>query len=250
MPHLFALTRLRPQASRGALDAVTSLVLIAAAVILVWTNVAGGGTGGGEPTLPSAPVSLEGSPLKGSGSAETVMLVFADFECPYCARFARNVLPTLETDFVEPGRLDIVFRHFPLPSHSNAIKAAHSAECAGQQGHFWAMHDRLFSEGPSFSEAVFHEMASGLELDVARFVACLGDDIPDNVARDANDALRLGLRRTPTFLLGKRTHDAHLIANRIFAGLLPVAEFEREIEYAIEAKGDAPLSWLFSRLRR
>jgi protein-disulfide isomerase len=81
------------------------------------------------------------------------MIVFADFECPFCGRFTREVLPIIEQEYLSTGRLQLVYHHFPLPSHRNAVSAAVAADCAGQQGRFWDMHDKLFSAGQSLDLA-------------------------------------------------------------------------------------------------
>jgi protein-disulfide isomerase len=94
--------------------------------------------------LPSEYIAMEGAHTKGSASAPAVLLVFSDFQCPFCGRFARETLSAIEREYVARGELLMAFRHLPLPIHPQAIAAAQSAECAGSQGKFWEMHDELF----------------------------------------------------------------------------------------------------------
>lgn len=130
------------------LDVVTSLLLIVAASALIYRNVIvspGPSASGPMVEVPSEPLSIEGVPLKGSKSAKVVMIVYSDFECPFCGRFAREILPELERRYVATGEVAFVFHHLPLAFHPLATQAAVSAECAGQQGRFWEAHDLLFS---------------------------------------------------------------------------------------------------------
>ena len=56
------------------------------------------------------------------------MVLFSDFECPYCGRLAREILPTIERDYVSTGRMSLIFSHFPLPNHPHASAAAKTAD--------------------------------------------------------------------------------------------------------------------------
>jgi protein-disulfide isomerase len=80
--------------------------------------------------------------VEGASQAKIKMVVFSEFECPYCGRAAPIEKALLEK---YKGVLSMEFRHNPLPFHANAEKAAEAAECAGEQGKFWEMHDAIFS---------------------------------------------------------------------------------------------------------
>ncbi len=123
-----------------------------------------------------------------------------------------------------------LFRHFPLNSiHPNAQKAAEGAECAGEQGKFWEMHDLLFGgqeQWSSSADAVgeFKEMAGDLGLDQAEFDSCLDSGkYADDVSANLDEAVAAGLSSTPSFLID----DAQL------AGAQPFAAFQQEIEHAL-----------------
>lgn len=80
--------------------------------------------------------------VRGSADAQIKMVEFGDFQCPYCA----NSYPTVKAlEAVYGEKLSVEFRHYPLPFHPYAQKASEAAECAGEQGKFWEMHDKLFS---------------------------------------------------------------------------------------------------------
>jgi protein-disulfide isomerase len=222
-----------------ALNVVTSIVImactIAAVVILARRSY--------PPPPPPHPVpaealSVEHGARKGSPSAPVVMIAFSDFECPYCGRFAREVLPTLEKEYFSVGHVQLVFRHLPLPSHSRAVSAAQAAECAGAQGRFWPMHDELFAQGVRLHDHGLRTIAASLHLDEVTFGACLEDEaILASVSRDADQASALGLRSTPAFLLGSRRADGLVQVMEAFTGALPVDVFRTKLNQALGRRG-------------
>ncbi len=89
--------------------------------------------------------NLDGLPSKGSDGAKITLVEFSDFQCPFCARFFSETLSQLTTDYIDTGKVRLVYAHFPLISiHPNAQKAAEAASCAAEQGKFWEMHDLMF----------------------------------------------------------------------------------------------------------
>jgi protein-disulfide isomerase len=84
------------------------------------------------------PVAAEGHRL-GPENADITVVVFSDFECPMCRTFALETFPEFEARY--PGRVALVFRHWPLTGHRLAYPAARASECAAQQGRFFPFHD-------------------------------------------------------------------------------------------------------------
>jgi protein-disulfide isomerase len=119
-----------------------------------------------------------------------VTIVYADFECPYCAALELRLrdLP-----------LQVVFRHFPVrSSHPRAWPAACAAEAAGRQGRFWEMHDLLFSDQARLEDPHLWERARRLGLDVERFDADRRrDDLRERVKADFRSGVRAGVVTTP-----------------------------------------------------
>jgi protein-disulfide isomerase len=160
---------------------------------------------------------------RGSTRGDVTVLEFADFGCPYCARFADETYPSLATEFVKPGRVRWKAMPFVLGMFPNGEEAARAADCAGNQGAapFGRMHDRLFARADEWKRvsdptALFRFYAAAVGLDVSRFAACYAGDEPDARIRAANAlADRLGVRATPTFFVnGARVE-----------GALPVEQF-------------------------
>lgn len=144
----------------------------------------------------------------GAGDAPVTVVVFSDFQCPACARFAEALA---EVERRHPGRLSAVYRHFPLPNHAYAVPAARAAECAGVQGRFREMHDALFAAQDSIGIRPFGRYAALAGVpDAAAFETCLQDEESARaVRRDANAAAALGVTATPTLLVnGRRVQGA------------------------------------------
>ncbi len=137
------------------------------------------------------------------------LIVYSDFECPYCRRFARETLPLLQERYVKGGDLLIAFRHLPLERiHRFAFAASAAAVCAGDAGLFWEMHDLLFKSEDGFDQRAIREKAIALPLDVETFDRCINDaEAGARVRRDAEGARDLGIASTPTILVGLLSVD-------------------------------------------
>lgn len=155
----------------------------------------------------------EDSQKTGTDSAKVTIVEFSDFQCPACG-VAYPVVKKINSDY--QGRINFVFRHYPLPQHKNGLKAALAAESAGLQGKFWEMHDRLFDEQEKWSEEpdpveTFVSYARDLGLDVERFKGGMNDKkIAEKIARDQADGSTLGVNSTPTFFINGQKYPGVL----------------------------------------
>ena len=180
----------------------------------------------GERTPSEQFVSLAGAPVRGTGTAPVVVVVYADFECSACRGLATEILPAIYDGYVAEGEIDIAFRHFPLGElHPSAFRSAEGAWCAGEQGRFWDMHDHLFETQPERSDAALSEMdvavlraAEELELDLDRFSDCLSRRAGRPVRLDAGHGLALGIDATPTLLIGTREPGDRVRVVRLVGG--------------------------------
>lgn len=171
----------------------------------------------------NVPVS-EADPMRGAADALVTLVEFSDFQCSYCTR----LLPTIrriEDRFA--GQVRLVFKHFPLPFHTEATGAAVAAHCANGQGRFWDYHDLLFARPEAIKARQFNELAEKLDLDLTAFTACMAD--PASAAKVSDD-MELGqevaVRGTPTiFVNGRPISGAR--GSRVFARVI-----QREIEHA------------------
>ncbi len=139
-----------------------------------------------------------------SDSAKVTIVEFGDYQCPACRAAFPNVNRVLK-DY--SGKVNFVFRHFPLPQHQNALSAAEAAEAAGEQGKYWQMHDLLYENQPEWSESadplgIFSKYAASLNLNVEQFKNFVSTNkYHDKILSDKSDGEKLGINSTPTFYI-------------------------------------------------
>jgi protein-disulfide isomerase len=128
-----------------------------------------------------------------------VVIVYADFECPYCA--AAEVK-------LRGARLRTAFRHFPVrTSHPRAWPAACAAEAAALQGRFWEMHDLLFADQGRLEDPHLWARARTLELDLERFDADRRSAaVTARIKVDFESGVRGGIVTTPTLVVDGRRY--------------------------------------------
>lgn len=149
----------------------------------------------------TAKVPIGLSPQRGPADAWVTVVEFSDFECPFCGREA-PVLSQLLGAY--PADLRLVYKHFPLSQHPDAVPAAVAAECAGDQGRFWEMHDLLFTHQTALGDQDLVGYASQLGLDSALWDTCRTAPGSAAVARvEADQALgnSIGIAATPTLVV-------------------------------------------------
>ena len=184
---------------------------------------------GGRPTppKPTGPVDIKlgRAPVYGNKAAPVKMIVFSDFECPFCGR----VNPTIEQVKKEYGsKVAVAFKHFPLGFHKNAKPAAIASLAAHRQGKFWEMHDKLFENQRQLQRADFISYAKDLGLNVSQFEKDLDDPkLAQWVDADMAEGSKVGVRGTP----------ATFINGRMVSGAQPYDAFKRVIDEELKKKG-------------
>ena len=158
----------------------------------------------------AAPVAIDvrpDDPVRGNPRAPVTIVLFSDFQCPFCAR----VGPTLEEAQRTYGdKVRIVWKHQPLGFHPNALPAAKAAEAAREQGKFWQMHDRLFASQRELSPDAYDRFARELGLDLRRFQESIRSGKGQaRIEDDQRLAARIGAQATPTmFVNGEKVEGA------------------------------------------
>jgi protein-disulfide isomerase len=167
----------------------------------------------------------------GEPDALVTILEFSDFQCPYCRQHALQTLPQIREAYVQTGQVRYIFKDFPLPLHGNAQVAAEAARCAGAQGVYWAMHNRLFEDQK--------EWASQAEADVTETLVRYGQDLGldgeslrlclesgqfgELIRVDQWEGQQAGVQGTPSFVIN----------GQFFAGAYAYEAFEEIIEAAL-----------------
>jgi len=155
--------------------AAAVLALITAASACAQPGGGGAASQGGGRAIPSPDSVLARSHRsreKGAASATLTVIEISDFQCPYCRQFYEQTYRAFDSAYVKTGKVRMTFIHFPLSIHSQAYPASKAAACAGAQGKFWEMHDRLFStqrewSGQADATQRFARFAMDLGLDPA-----------------------------------------------------------------------------------
>ena len=143
--------------------------------------------------------------VRGRGAASSVVL-YGDYLCPYCRKL-RPVLDELRAALGE--RLVYVYRHFPLEhAHPGALLMSCAAEAAAAQGHFWEMHDAIYTHELPLSEALVTQFARNFGLDIPRFERDLrSDETRQRVEEDVSDGRLNGVTGTPTIFVDGMRYD-------------------------------------------
>lgn len=187
-----------------------------------------------EQPLPLEALSIDDAPTRGEGDARVALIEFSDFECPYCARSARDLLPEIERQYVRTGKVLLVWRHFPLPIHEHAQTTAVAAECASRQGKFWEFHDWAFAHQEELGESSLRAAAATLRLDLAAFTTCFdGQQTAAKVKADIDMGEEFFVNATPTWFIGIIQPDGKVRVTRRLSGALPFAAFQEAIDKAI-----------------
>src|SRR5439155_21297219 len=133
----------------------------------------------------------------GASHAPVTVVEYGDFECPNCKQAAPAVKLLLERF---PGRLRVVWRHFPLEEvHPHALHAALAAEAAAGRGKFSPMHDLLFENRHHLKLPQLRDYAQRVELDIVRYGADMADTVYlQRVREDIEGGRASGVRSTPT----------------------------------------------------
>lgn len=153
-------------------------------------------------------------------NAKVTIVEFGDFQCPAC-KAAQPLINKLLEEY--KGKVNFVFRNFPLTQHKNARIAAEAAAAAGEQGKFWEMFDLLYENQASWSEAsdpleIYLGYARSLDLDLTKFEEFVkGKKHEVIIDRDLKDGYTLSVNATPTFYINAKKYTGGLEYNSIKA---------------------------------
>lgn len=145
-----------------------------------------------------------GNYIPPSSNASVTMVEFGDFQCPACGAY-HPLVKQVMTDFA--GRVNFVFRNFPLPQHSNANISAYGAEAAGLQGKYWQMYSKLYESQTEWSTSdkakdLIVGYAKDLGLNVDQFKKDIDSQkVKDRVSKDTADGNLVPINATPTFFI-------------------------------------------------
>ncbi len=170
------------------------------------------------------------------------LLEYSDFQCPFCKR-VQGTLDKLREHYNK--EVQFGYRHFPLEFHKEARLMAESVECARDQGKFWELQKILYDSVEKIPKKNLYKYAkkSGVK-DIRRFQTCLNErKYKDRVLNDLKEGMQLGIRGTPTFILGAFDKDTRVVHGELLSGAVSEKKFKEVIEkYLSIARAEASLA--------
>jgi protein-disulfide isomerase len=151
-------------------------------------------------------LQLDASPSLGNPKSKITIVMFSEFECPYCARIA----PYLDSiTKAYPDKIRLVYKHFPLSFHANAPAAAASSMAAQKQGKFWEYHWELAPNFRSLNDSTFIAVATKIGLNVEQFKKDMVLDAEKQaiIDRDMKLGMEVGVQGTPNFYVNGKRQD-------------------------------------------
>lgn len=202
-------------------------------------NVAITGAPAAAPTEDTSPkkVAMADAPLIGDENAPVTMVEFSDYECPFCKQYFTQTYPQLKKDYIDTGKMKVVFRNLPLSFHQNAHKEAEAALCARDQGGdaaYWKFHDEVFtkttSNGLGLALTELPNIATSVGIDGTVLQKCMDDGkftkvVDDDLAYSAT----VGATATPTFFIGKSDSSGTIMGTPLI-GAQPYSTFKATID--------------------
>ncbi len=170
--------------------------------------------------------------VRGNPQAPLTLLEYSDFTCGFCEKFFQETWPSLFSEYIDTGKVRFVYRDFPRAPSGPSVDTALAARCAGEQGRYWAMHDRLFSSSDKFSLTQLQQQAETLQLDVPAFTACFKESrYLKDIFADRSEAGELGFRGTPSFVLYPTETPQEAVG---IPGAFPYEVFKEEIDKLLQ----------------
>ena len=170
----------------------------------------------------------------GDSNAPVSLIEYGDYQCPFCGRFFSQVEPSLRDQYIKTGKVKMVYRNFQFLG-AESIAAGAAAECAKDQGKFWAFHDALYAaeikdgqeNNGNLNKDLFVKLADGTGMDVPAFTSCYDSNkYVAQIEKDKDSAGAIGVNATPmTYVNGT-----------LIQGAQPYPAFAAVIEEALKKK--------------
>ena len=186
----------------------------------------------GESELTITQLMENGSTIFGNQNAEISIVEFGDYQCTFCYKFHQNTLNIIKFDYIDSGKINYVYRDFPLNGY-DSILAAEATYCANDQENYWQYHNLLFENwaGENTGWITMNSLtqfAIDLKLDTNEFKNCLtSHKYYQKVIDNENYAKKININATPSFLIFDDEELVRIIGAQEFE------EFQNVIEYLI-----------------
>ena len=160
----------------------------------------------GSKLLTESKLIQNGSPIIGNPSETITIVEWGDYQCTFCYKFHQSTLNTIKQDFIETGKVKLVFKDFPL-NGPDSVLAAEAAYCAQDQGKYWQYHDELYKNWGGertgwVNRDSLDKFATTVSLDLEKFDKCLDDHkYLERVNQMYEFGKEIGIDATPSFLV-------------------------------------------------
>jgi protein-disulfide isomerase len=218
----------QPKAAATAQPAATQSAAAPSAAKSAGAGSASAGSAAAADPARELQTRADASRLLGADTAMWVVMI-SDFQCPYCRQWHDQSMANLRRDYIDKGTVRMVYLQFPLNTHRHAKAEAVASLCAGAQGRFWEYADSLFARQETVGKMtdvtpLLTRLGRDLRLDAGQFDACRRSPaIEALLQNDVQQALRAGVRSTPTFLIG----------DFLVEGAIPWTDFRRAVDTAL-----------------
>jgi protein-disulfide isomerase len=178
---------------------------------------------------------LSGVSMLGDKNAPITIVEYTDYQCPFCQRFHLSAYPEIKKNYIDTGKVRFFSKDLPLDFHPNALRAAQSARCAGEQGKFWEIREMMSANPDKLDMGHIMGFATELKLDTQKFQDCVNSDkYKERVQADVAEAMKVGANGTPAFIVGKSTGNG--VDGELVVGAMPFAMFDQKIKEVQGAK--------------
>ena len=212
---------------------IVGAVLISGSIIyLVGNSKNTGTTGGAQTGNADALKETAQDVILGDSKAPVTLIEYGDYQCTYCIRFFETTEPQIRENYIKTGKVKMVFRGFQFLGPESEL-AGQAADCAKEQGSFWAYHDAIYQaeakdgqeNNGNMTKDFFVGLAKNVGMDVAKFTSCYDSGkYAAAVKQGTQDAAALGINSTPTLIVN----------GQIVKGALPFDQFKAIIENALK----------------
>ena len=157
-------------------------------------------------TLTISKLSENGSPIMGNPNAPITILEWGDYQCTFCYKFHQNTLNVINEEFIETGKVKMIFKDYPL-NGPDSILAAEASYCANDQDKYWEYHDQVYENWAGertgwITRESLTQFAESVNLDVLKFNKCLDENKYKNKINSIYEfGNEIGIDATPSFLV-------------------------------------------------
>lgn len=209
------------QITKTRIFSVLFIALLTSSFLIIWTRDNTHNSNTKKQSVPAKTATTLQNPsmILGNKNAPVTMVEYADFLCPYCAKYSNEVEPQVKQNYIDTGKVKFEFRPIAYIA-SDSARAAEGGYCAADQNKFWQYHDYVYKttwqdyyskatppeQIPIFKQANIKAVAVAAGLDGNAFLSCIDSGRHKaEVAKLTADAQSKGISGTPHFLINSQS---------------------------------------------